>query len=191
MKKVLVLLVLALSFGVVSAQNLVNDPAHSKLGFSVTHLKISTVEGDFKDFTVQLSSFDPNNIDSAKFTVVANLNSVNTGIEGRDNHLKSNDFFDTARYPKLEFKTKTISKIKKNRYKLIGDLTIRGVTKPVSLLLVYNGEAVVDEVTIYGFTIKGRIDRMDFGVGKDFSNASVSYSIEITSNIQFQIPNKK
>jgi polyisoprenoid-binding protein YceI len=184
MKKIFLLFVLSMSY-VVFAQNFTNDKNHSKLGFAVTHLKISTVEGDFKNFTVQLSSFYNQDITATKFHVVAQVNSISTGIEGRDNHLKSADFFDTANYPKLEFTSKSISKVKKNIYKLVGDLTLHGVTKQVSLNLIYNGSVDNHGIIIYGFTIKGKIDRIDFNIGTDFTNAVVSNMVEISANLQF------
>lgn len=166
------------------AQNYTNDAAHSKLGFSVSHMTISDVEGNFNDFTAH-ASFTKEDLSDAKFHVTANISSINTGVEARDNHLKSADFFDAAKNTKLEFVSKGITKVKGNQFKLTGDLTLHGVTKPVVLNLIYNGSINNNGVKTYGFTVKGKIKRSDFNVGAKIPEAVVGDVVTLTSNLEF------
>lgn len=190
MKKIL-LLALTLSSVFGFAQNFTNDAAHSKLGFSVSHMTISDVEGNFKNFTVHLTSFENENVVGANFHVVADVNSINTGVDARDSHLKSPDFFDAEKNPKLEFTSKKVIKLKGKNYKLIGDLTLHGVTKPVTLNLTYNGSVDNQGSLTYGFTVKGKIKRSEFGVGTGFPNAVVGDEVTIVSNLEFATPKAK
>lgn len=185
MKKLLFTLMLSAASMSAFAQNYTNDAAHSKLGFSVSHMTISDVEGNFNDFTVH-ASFTKEDLSDAKFHVTANINSINTGVEARDNHLKSADFFNAAKNEKLEFKSKSISKVKGKEFKLSGDLTLNGVTKPVVLTLIYNGNIVNNGVKTYGFTVKGNIKRTDFNVGAKIPEAVVGDVVTLTSNLEFQ-----
>lgn len=171
------------------AQKYTNDKAHSKLGFSVPHMTISDVEGEFKNFDVHLT-FTKEDLSDAKFHVVADVNTINTGIEARDNHLKSADFFNATKNSKLEFTSKSISKVKGNEFKLMGDLTLNGVTKPVALKLIYNGSVNNQGVKTYGFTVKGKIKRSEFNVGTSFPEAVVGDVVTLTSNLEFATPNK-
>lgn len=180
--------VLMIASGLLSAQTLTNDPAHSRLGFAANHLMISQVEGNFTDFNVTLT-YTKEDLSDAKFTVNAKLTSVNTGVEARDNHLRSADFFDVAKYPDLKFVSTSFTKKIGNEYELIGDLTIHGVTKSVKLKAYYNGMIVnpmSNEQTL-GFTIKGKINKNEFGVGTDFPAAVVGSEITIVSNLEFPI----
>lgn len=138
------------------------DPMHSKAGFEVPHLVISSVEGKFKTYEGKINL----NKDFSKSTVEAVLdaNSIDTGVEQRDEHLRSADFFNTAEFPQIKFKSTKIEG-KPDKFKLIGDLTIRGVTKKVTLDSKYLG-AVVDgygnsKVALEGKTV---INRKDFGL---------------------------
>lgn len=171
------------------AQKYTNDKAHSKLGFSVPHMTISDVEGEFKNFDVHLT-FTKEDLSDAQFHVVADVNTINTGIEARDNHLKSADFFNAAKNSKFEFTSKSISKVKGNVFKLAGDLSLNGVTKPVVLNLIYNGSVNNQGVKTYGFTVKGKIKRSDFNVGISFPDAVVGDVVTLTSNLEFATPKK-
>lgn len=190
MKKIFLSTIITLASVSAFAQQYTNDKAHSKLGFSVPHMTISDVEGEFKNFEVHLN-FTKVDLSDAKFHVVADINSINTGIEARDNHLKSPDFFNTAKNSKLEFISKSISKVKGNQYKLIGDLSLNGVTKSVTLNLFYNGSVDNQGVKTYGFTVKGKIKRSDFNVGTNFPEAVVGDVVTLTSNLEFPTPKSK
>ena len=190
MKKLLLTAVITLASVSAFAQKYTNDKAHSKLGFSVPHMTISDVEGEFKNFDVHLT-FTKEDLSDAKFHVVADINSINTGIDARDNHLKSPDFFNASKNSKLEFSSKSISKVKGNQFKLNGDLTLNGITKPVALNLLYNGSVDNQGVKTYGFTVKGKIKRSDFGVGTSFPEAVVGDVVTLTSNLEFATPKSK
>jgi polyisoprenoid-binding protein YceI len=166
MKKVTLLA--ALSFASVSAfaQNWALDKAHSNLAFTVTHMMLSEVDGKFQDFDVKMTSAKPDFTD-AQIDLTADVNSIYTNQEKRDGHLKSGDFFDAAKYPKLEFKSKSISKVSGNKYKLMGDLTMHGVTKPVTLDAVITGPVTnpQNKITLAGFKVSGEVKRADFTLG--------------------------
>ncbi len=166
MKKVT--LFAALFFASVSAfaQNWTLDKSHSNLAFTVTHMMLSEVDGKFQDFDVKMTSAKPDFTD-AQIDLTADVNSIYTNQEKRDGHLKSGDFFDAAKYPKLEFKSKSISKVSGNKYKLMGDLTMHGVTKPVTLDAVITGPVTnpQNKKTLAGFKVSGEVKRADFTLG--------------------------
>ncbi|MDK7674932.1 YceI family protein [Weeksella virosa] len=174
-------------------QNLTLDKSHARLQFFVTHMTISTVDGKFNEFDVVLNNFDQNDITKSTITVVAQTNSIDTGIEARDNHLKSADFFDVAQYKTIEFKSTSLEKIIGNTYKLNGNLTMSGVTKPITLTLVYNGNSInsANNIKSYGFTIKGTINRSSYEIGKKIPESVIGNDIKILSNLEFTQNKKK
>lgn len=140
------------------------DKAHSKVTFSVTHLMISEVSGQFKEFEGKVVSKSDDFADSQiEFTI--KVGSINTDNEKRDGHLKSGDFFDAEKYPTITFKSKSFKKAKGKNYKLTGDMTIRDVTKEITLDVIYYG-TMKDGYgnTKAGFKITAEINRMDYGV---------------------------
>ena len=108
------------------------DAAHSEIQFKVKHLVISTVTGKFNDFTGSVES-EGDNFEAASVEFSAKADSITTGNADRDGHLKSDDFFNAEKYPELKFKSTGLSKTGENNYKLTGDLTMRGVTRPITL----------------------------------------------------------
>jgi polyisoprenoid-binding protein YceI len=140
------------------------DASHGKIGFSVSHFGISETEGKFTKFDGQVISGKPDFSD-AQIQINIAVNSINTEDEKRDAHLKSPDFFDAAKYPDITFKSKSLKPAGKNKYKLTGDFTMHGVTKEVTLDVVYRG-TVVDPFknTKAGFHLAGSIDRTVFGL---------------------------
>ncbi len=190
MKKLLFTLMLSAASISAFAQNYTNDKAHSKLGFSVSHMTISDVEGQFQNFDVHLN-FTKEDLSDAKFNVIADVNTINTGIEARDNHLKSPDFFNAAKNSKLEFSSKGITRVKGNQFKMVGDLTLNGITKPVVLKLIYNGSINNNGVKTYGFTVKGDVKRSDYNIGGNFPEAVVGDVVTLTSNLEFATPKAK
>ena len=142
------------------------DPFHSKLGFTVTHLGIADVPGHFDKYDVTITSTKPDFSD-AVVELTAQVNSINTRVEPRDNHLKSADFFDAEKYPQLTF---TADSFQNNgdEGKVTGDLTIKGVTRPVTLNVEFGG-IVVDPYgqTKAGFTVDGKVNRKDFNLTWD------------------------
>ena len=140
------------------------DKAHSKIQFSVTHLIISEVTGQFKSFDADVES-SKDDFTDAKIQFSADVNSIDTDNEDRDKHLKSDDFFNAEKFPKITFKGKSFKKVDAKNYKLTGDFTIRDITKEITLDVVFNG-TVKDPWgnTKAGFKIKGEINRLDYNL---------------------------
>ena len=137
------------------------DKAHSKIGFSVTHMAVSEVEGNFKDFDASLVSKGAD-FNGAEVTFSAKTSSIDTDNERRDNHLKSPDFFDAEKHPDLSFKGNLVKQ--GTKYKLKGNLTLRGVTKPVEFDVTYGGTISTGKGEKAGFKILGKINRQDYGL---------------------------
>lgn len=164
MKKLL-FFVLIVSIGALQAQTKWTfDKAHSKVQFKVTHMVISEVTGQFKNYdgTVETSKDD---FTDAKINFTIDVNSINTDNEQRDTHLKSDDFFNAEKFPKITFVSKSFKKVNNKKYKLVGDLTIRNITKQVELDVTYNG-TVKDPWgnTRAGFKVSGQVNRFDYGL---------------------------
>ena len=163
---ILVLTIILTSFIGLNAQTKWQvDPSHSTVNFSVSHLVISEVDGVFKVFNGSMSSTNED-FSGATINFEIDANSINTGNEKRDGHLKSEDFFFTASYPKISFESTSFKKKKGNKYILKGNLTMRGVTKSVTLDVKYGGTISNDGYgnTKAGFIISGTINRIDYGV---------------------------
>ena len=195
MKKLALLFVAIASVAFASAQTTwTNDPAHSRLGFKVKHLTISEINGYFSDFTVSVSTSKADYSD-AKVTLSAKTASVNTGIDARDNHLKTADFFDAEKFPTLTFErtsfTKLPAKLKvkgvPEKAILKGNLTLHGVTKPVVLTVTYYGTITnpMNQQTTAGFHISGTLKRSDFGIGAKFPEAVVGDEITLITDAEF------
>ncbi|HXS35209.1 MAG TPA: YceI family protein [Flavipsychrobacter sp.] len=140
------------------------DPTHSEVQFKVKHLVISTVTGTFKKFNVNVET-NGNDFTTAKIHFNADVNSVSTNNEQRDNHLKSPDFFDAANHPQLEFEGTKLEKISDDEYKLHGNLTIREITKSITLNVEFGG--IIQDPwgnTRVGFTIEGKVNRKEYGL---------------------------
>jgi polyisoprenoid-binding protein YceI len=186
MKKINTLVLALLVVGTVSAQNWTLDKSHAKVGFGITHLMISDVEGSFNSFDAKLTSTKEDFSDAAiEFT--ADVNSVNTNSEGRDKHLKNEDFFDAPKFGTLTFKSKSLTKVEGKKYKLEGDFTMHGVTKPVSLDVIVNGPVVhpFNKKTVAGFKVSGILKRSDFNFGSKYPGAILSEEVVITANAEF------
>src|SRR4030095_16441907 len=135
------------------------DPAHSEVQFKVKHLMITTITGHFKKFDVEVETIGDDFTKSKKILFTADVNSLETNNEQRDTHLKSADFFDAANSKEIKFVGKQYESTGGD-YKLSGELTIRNVTKPITLNVEYGG-IVVDPYgqTKAGFTVSGKISR--------------------------------
>ncbi|MCH8318906.1 MAG: YceI family protein [Bacteroidetes bacterium] len=165
-KKTAILGVLMLIVLSVSAQKTkwAFDKAHSKIQFDVSHMVISEVSGQFQDYEGTVLA-DKADFSDAKIEFSIDVKSIDTDNEKRDGHLRSADFFDADKYPKITFKSKSIKKAGDNKYKLTGELTMHGVTKTVTLDMKYGGTAKDSYGNIKaGFKITGTIDRTDFGL---------------------------
>lgn len=160
------------------------DGAHSHVGFSATHLQLSEVDGRFNDFegTVQWDEKEPAN---SRIQFSVKIDSVDTGNAKRDEHLKSDDFFSAEKFPTMTFTSTSIKKLEGDKYSLVGDLTIHGVTKSVTLPLTVKGP--VDPFgkgqKAIGFDSRFKINRIDYGVGAGWQGGSdklVGHDIFIT-----------
>ena len=161
------------------------DKAHAKLGFTVTHLAVSEVEGWFKKFDATVTS-SKDDFSDAVVEMSADVNSINTENDQRDTHLKSPDFFDAAKFGTLTFKSKSFKKVKDNLYKITGDLTMHGVTKSVELdAIARTGVHPMTKKNIAGFKISGTLKRSDFAIGASMPTAMLSDEIIIIANAEF------
>jgi polyisoprenoid-binding protein YceI len=186
MKKIVIGFYFLLSSAVVFGQTWSLDKAHAKLGFSVKHLLVSNVEGYFKSFDAKITS-SKDDFSDAIIELTADINSINTDNDQRDGHLKDPDFFDASNHSTLTFKSKSFTKVADKKYKLAGDLTLHGVTKPVELDVTFNGTAVhpYTKKTIAGFKVNGVLKRSDFAIGNATPGAVVSDEVEISTNAEF------
>lgn len=160
------------------------DPIHSEIEFKVKHMMISTVSGSFDDFDGTIEAED-DTFKNAVFNFNASIHSINTKNDDRDNHLKSDDFFNADKFPQLSFKSTSF-----DGHTIVGDLTIRDVTKEVNLEFDFNG-VVVDPYgqTKAGFEVSTSINRKDFNLTwsavTEAGNVVVSDKIKLIANMQF------
>lgn len=164
------------------------DKVHSKIQFDVAHLVISEVTGQFQDYEGTVLA-DKADFSDAKIDFSIDVKSINTNDENRDRHLQSADFFDVAKYPKITFKSKSMTEAGKNQYKLTGDLTMHGVTKTVTFDVKYGGTVTDPYGNVKaGFKITGVIDRTDFGLKYnsvlDSGGLLIGEEITITCNVE-------
>jgi polyisoprenoid-binding protein YceI len=192
MKNLILILALSLiSIGAsAKSEKWIIDTAHSKVGFEISHLVISSVEGKFTGFKGDIM-FDSTNPLKSKstFSIKANIDAstINTANEKRDKHLRSADFFDVKKNPKLTFVTKKIATTDGKHYKLTGDLTMAGKTKSVTLDTKYLGTVEAYDVKRIVFSAKTTIKREDFGLTwNDLVEAGpvVGSEVEIELKIQ-------
>lgn len=140
------------------------DPAHTRAEFTARHMMVTNVRGQFTDITGAVD-FNEENPTQSTLDVKIGVASINTREEKRDAHLKSPDFFDAENYPYLTFKSKRVQKTGDNTGRLVGDLTIRDVTKEVTLDVEYNGQAKSPwGTTSAGFTATAKVNRKDWGL---------------------------
>jgi polyisoprenoid-binding protein YceI len=164
------------------------DPAHSEISFKVKHLVVTTLTGKFDKFDGSLAS-TKEDFSDATIRFSADIDSINTGNADRDGHLKSDDFFNAASFPKLSFESTSFNKLSNNNYKLIGNLTIRDITKTIELDVEYGG-TMVDPWgnTKAGFEINGKIKRKEFNLKWDAiteaGGAVVSDEVKLHLNVQ-------
>ena len=147
-----------------TATKWVIDPMHSEVQFKVKHLVISTVTGFFKSFEGSLETVN-DDFEDAEISFALNIDSIDTNQSQRDEHLKAGDFFDAAQFPQITFKSTSFKKTGDEEYDLVGDLTIKGNTKPITLAVEYGGSTNdFYGNTKAGFEITGKINRKEFGL---------------------------
>ncbi|MEJ0082853.1 MAG: YceI family protein [Puia sp.] len=173
----------------VQAGTWITDKPHTNVKFSVAHLVISDVDGNFKSFDGTMESSKPDFSD-AKITFTADVNSINTDNEMRDNHLKSDDFLNAAKFPQIKFVSASFTPQGDNKYKLIGNLTIRDVTKSVTFDVKYGGTVVAMGGTHAGFKATTKIDRFDYNLKwsktTEAGGLVAGKDVEITINADFK-----
>lgn len=168
------------------------DKSHSKVGFSVTHLVITDVEGYFKDYDSQITT-EGDDFSKAQIDFTIKTASIFTDNNDRDNHLRSDDFFNAEKFPQMVFKGKSMKKVGDKKFKLVGDFTIRDVTKQVTLDVKYNG-TVKDPWgnTKSGFKLTGEINRFDYNLkwNKAIETGSLVVGKEVELIIDLQLVKK-
>jgi len=168
------------------------DPMHSFVNFSVKHMGISFVDGSFKKFDGTVTASKPDLTD-AKISFTVDVNSITTGVDMRDGHLKTDDFFNVEKFPTMKFESTSFKKRPtkspkqvSNIYILSGKLTIRDVTKDVKFAVVYGGTAKDQQGnTKAGFGATTTINRLDYNIKYDPTGAGVAKDVAITLNLEF------
>ena len=161
------------------------DNHHSQLGFAVTHLGISTIRGTFDQYSGAL--YVGEDLATTVVAIEAEMGSINSGDRARDDHLFGADFFDTAAHPQMNFRSTSIEEAGSG-YTMTGDLTIKGITHPVTFDVTFIGSNIfpVDNSTHFGFTASGSISRSAFGVS--YAVPLVSDEVTLTLDVQFILP---
>ena len=188
-KLIFILSLFMLPVSGIAQDNWVEDPAHSKLGFTVTHLGIADVPGYFGDYDVSIQASEEDFSD-AKVKLTVQTASIDTRVEKRNNHLKSSDFFNVEKYPTMTFESKDIREVADDKYELTGDLTLHGVTKLVTVTMIYRG-TIQNEMTQgnlkAGIQITGTIDRSEFDLGNGFPPPMISNEVRIKADGEFML----
>jgi polyisoprenoid-binding protein YceI len=161
------------------------DPTHSEVNFKVKHLVVSTVTGHFARFDAAIES-SKEDFSDARITFEAEVASIDTKNDQRDEHLKSPDFFDAASYPKMSFVSTSAKKISDHELRVKGNLTLRGVTKDITLDVVYNGSvAGFGGNQVAGFEIRSRVNRFDFGL--QWNALTEAGGVVVSNEVQIEI----
>jgi polyisoprenoid-binding protein YceI len=161
------------------------DPAHAKLRFAITHLGINEVEGSFKVIQATITGPDED-LSKAKVSFTAEAKSIDTDNGMRDDHLRGEDFFNVEKHPAITFRSTAITRTGTDTYKVVGDLTMKGVTKAVELTArARYGDHPMTKGRVAGVRVTGTIDRTQFGVGGGMAAATLGDLVEITANAEF------
>ncbi|CAN1573031.1 COG2353 Uncharacterized conserved protein [Flavobacteriaceae bacterium] len=165
------------------------DPTHSEIGFKVKHMMFTNVSGKFNAFKATIENED-DNFETSIINFTAETSSIDTNNTDRDNHLKSDEFFDADNFPKLAFVSTSIKKINENIFVIFGDVTIKGVTRNIQLESEYSG-LMTDPWgnTKAGLSIIGKINRKDFGLtwNAALETGGVLLGEEIKLHIEIQL----
>lgn len=161
------------------------DPAHAKLRFSITHLGINDVEGSFRTIDATIKS-NGEDLTNAHISFTADAKSIDTDSQMRDDHLRGDEFFHVEKYPTITFHSTAITKTGADSYKVVGNLTLKGVTKPVELTArARYGDHPMTKNRVAGVKVTGTIDRTQFGLGSGMAAATLGDTVEITANAEF------
>lgn len=165
------------------------DPSHSEIAFKVKHMMFTNVSGKFNDFQATIENED-DDFETSKISFLTQVDSIDTNNVDRDNHLRSVDFFDAERFPVISFTSTGINKINENVFEISGDLTIKNVTKNITLEVKYSG-VMKDPwgITRAGISFSGEINRKEFGVTWNASletgGVLVGEDTKLTADVQF------
>lgn len=155
------------------------DPMHSSVNFNIKHMGISFVQGRFDTFKGRVTAGGAN-LDNAVFEFGVEVNSINTGVEMRDKHLKSADFFDVDNYPAMSFHSTSITK-DKNNYIVKGTLKIKETVKEISVPVTFGGVTKNQQgKEVMGFQTKFTVNRLDYGIKYDPTGAGVAKDVEVS-----------
>jgi polyisoprenoid-binding protein YceI len=164
------------------------DPAHSVIGFAIRHYEISLVRGRFKDFSGMIR-YDDSDVTKSSVEFTARIESIDTGVDARNAHLRTADFFDMAKYPEMSFKSTSVERKSQGQYVLNGDFTLKGVTKQISLPFTITG-AIKDAQgnTRFGIAAQTKIDRRDYGItwGHAMATGGLDVGNEVTIDLQLE-----
>ena len=176
-------------FGLMAQSNYKVDPAHASVNFKVRHNGITFVQGRFDKFDGAIVG-NPNTLESARVFFNVNVESINTGIPMRDDHLRSADFFEVERFPSMSFESTSIEKVEDDKYKLHGKLQVKDVIRDVTFDVVYGGIAKGrDGSEIIGFTAKNTINRLDYNIAFDPDGLGIGKDVFITLFLEFKSSN--
>jgi polyisoprenoid-binding protein YceI len=190
MKKILSLTTALLIAGISLAQtNWSVDKSHSKVGFVVTHMVVAEVEGNFKEFDATIVS-PSDDFNGAEIEFTAKVASIYTENERRDNHLRSDDFFNAEQFPEIKFKGKLVKE--GGKYLLKGDFTMRDVTKPVVFDVKYGGSIDTGRGMKAGFRISGTVNRLEYGLkwSNRLASGELAVADEVTINCRIELDKK-
>ncbi len=165
------------------------DPMHSELQFKIKHLMISNVSGALKNFQSEVETEDED-FSTAEIKLTAQMDSISTNNEQRDAHLRNSDFFEVEKYPDLKFKSTKVEKTDSDTFALYGELTLKGVTKPVKLNVEFNGKTKDPwGGERAGFVVTGKINRADWGVNfngvLETGGVVLGEEVKINSELEF------
>lgn len=165
------------------------DDAHTHIGFSVKHMMVTTVRGQFKSYSGTVA-LDPSDFTRSSFEGDIEVASIETGNAQRDEHLRTSDFFDVANHPKIHFKSTRIEAKGDGEFVVSGELTIRGVTRPVSFDVEFNGLSKNHwGKTVAGLSARGVLNRKDFGVSYnavlEAGGVAISEKVKIEADAEF------
>ncbi len=182
MKSIKIFLVsLLLGLGLQAASELIIDGSHSHVTFKIKHLMITNVTGEFRKFDGEITA-DIKTKNFTKFEGTIDPNSIDTGVEKRDNHLRSPDFFDVKKFPKITYVMKSYDK---DNGVMTGDLTIHGVTKKVKLEVEMSDPVKFRDDLKVGIELKGKINRKDFGL--NWNKALETGGVLVGDNVKISI----
>jgi polyisoprenoid-binding protein YceI len=168
------------------------DPSHSSVHFAVKHMVISQAKGAFSAYTVKVETNGADFAD-AKIEFEIDVKSISTQSADRDNHLLASDFFDAAQFPVIKFVSTSMIKINDEEYKLIGNITVKGITKPIEFKVNYGGQLVDPWGNVRaGFTIESSVNRFDFGLNwntlLEAGGAMVGKTVKLQAEIEIVTP---